>query len=576
MNDLLYHSAPAMARDLSSRLVMLLGNLSPDESSRFQRMLVIEEHKRPRMVLTGQYSSGKSTLIKALTNDTAQVVIDSAVATDTVDVFDWDGLVDLVDTPGVQAGQEEHDELAEEALRSADLVLFTVTVEMFDDRLVEHLRHITEDLRKGPQLLVVVTKCRSLVAATGVREAAVREALNGFADQVPWVECDAETYRRGLQEPDPLRAARRFDASKIDEVRATINRIAHPRGDLACFRVPLQQVALVAGEALAALTDDPAEEAVLTVLARQRAALTNRRGLLDSALVRQETEFRNDCIRAAERLANTVESIEESLATDWSRLDAASSTLNEELDSANQRFAIGVHNILASQLADLTSEVREIEASPYARQLLSVDVQGNIEAQSTFVHPGIAQQPAGKSVRVPAWGPKAAEHLKAFETVWGAGNGVKNSAGSMGHKFVYKAGKFLGKKFEPWQAVRWANNLGKIAKGANMVLPVALEAYSVWSDERQEVRAVKEKMRRRSALVGRVLAQCDEISKTALVQLRGELDSEFGKGIGAIDETSQSVHDARDFRNNLERDFYAIQGDAQSMLDRLEVPALNK
>jgi ribosome-interacting GTPase 1 len=149
MNDLLYHSAPAVARDLSERLVELIRNLRPDEASRLQRMLAVDEHHRPQMVLTGQYSSGKSTLIEALTDGKYQVPKGSAVTTDRVEVFNWDGVVDLVDTPGVQAGRPEHDERAEEALRSADLVLFTVTVDLFDDRLVEHLRHVTEDLRKA-------------------------------------------------------------------------------------------------------------------------------------------------------------------------------------------------------------------------------------------------------------------------------------------------------------------------------------------------------------------------------------------------------------------------------------------
>lgn len=574
MNDLLFHSAPAVARELSDRLVELLGNLPPDEASRLRRMLVVEKHERPRMVLTGQYSSGKSTLIAALTDDDAQVVIDSAVATDSVDVFDWDGLVDLVDTPGVQAGLQQHDELAEEALRAADLVLFTVTVDLFDDRLIEHLRHVTEDLRKVPQLLVVVTKCRSLVAADGVREAAVREALGTFADQVPWVECDAKTYLDGLQEVDPSRSVRRFAASRMDEVKDTINRIARERGDLARFRVPLQQVALVAGEALAALTDDPDEEAVLTVLARQRSALTSRRGLLDSALDRQATEFRTACIGAAEHLADTAESIEESPTPDWSRLDAASQALNDELSAANQRFADGLRAVLDSQLADFTSEVREIEASPHARQLLALNVQGDIEAQSIPVEPGLIRQQGGKQSHVPAWSPKVAEHLRKFQQGWGAGDGIKQAAGSKGHKIVYDAGKRIGIKFKPYQAVRWANNIGKVAKVGGVLLPVALEAYAVVKEERQEEAATKEKMRRRNAVVGGVLAQCDDISRTTLTQVRAELDAEFGEALRAIDEVNRSVRDARSLRSDLDREVSAIQIEAQTMLDQLGLPAM--
>lgn len=574
MTDLLFHAAPAGVRDLSERLDRLLGKLPADDALRLRHMMVMDEHERPQMVLTGQYSSGKSTLIKALTDEAAQVVIDSAVATDKIEIFDWDGLVDLVDTPGVQAGLSEHDQLAEQALRAADLVLFTVTVDLFDDRLVEHLRHITEDLRKAPQLLVVITKCRTLTAAEGVREAEVHTALGTFAGQVPWVECDAKTYLNGLHEEDSSRASRRIDASRMTEVKDTINRIARERGDLARFRVPLQQVALVAGEALAALTDDRDEEAVLTVLARQRSALTNRRGLLDSALERQAIEFRTACIQAAERLANTAESIEESADPDWSRLKAASETLNAELTSANQRFIDGVHAVVSSQLADFTSEVREIEASPYAHQLRAFNVQSDVDARVIPVDTGLARKSGQKQMRVPAWGPQAADHLKRFQQAWGAGDGIGQAAGSKGHEIVYKVGKIAGWKFEPWQAVRWANNIGKFAKAGSLVLPVALEAYAVMNEERQEVRAAKEKLRRRNALVGRVLAQCDNISRTTLVHVRAELDAEFSKALREIDDVNKSVRDNQTFRSDLDRDLRAIQVEAQSMLDRLGVPAL--
>ncbi|MDC5696827.1 50S ribosome-binding GTPase [Intrasporangium calvum] len=574
MTDLLYHSAPAAVRDLSERLAKRLAKLPADEGARLQALLMIHPHERPRMVLTGQYSSGKSTLIHALTDEGAEVVIDSAVATDTVDVFDWDGLVDLVDTPGVQAGLDRHDDLAEEALRSADLVLFTVTVDLFDDRLVSHLRHVTEDLRKAPQLLVVVTKSRSLAAAQGVREAAVREALGIFADRVPWVECDAKTYIDGLHEVDPARAARRIEASNLPALKDLINTIARERGDLARFRVPLQQVALVAGEALASLANDANEEAVLAVLARQRRALTNRRDLVDSALERQATEFRTTCIRAAERLADAAESIEDADSPDWSQLEPASQALNDELNVANERFLQGVREVLDFQLSDFTSEVREIEASPYAHQLTELVIQGDVGAEPIAVDAGMTRPKDGKPGRSPAWGREAAKHLKKFSENWGAGEGVKKAAGSPGHKIVYNVGKHVGIKFKPYQAVRWANNIGRIAKVGSVVLPVALEAYAVVRDEREEQKATREKVRRRNSLIANVLSQSDDIARRTLVNVREELNAEFGAAIREIDEVNRTVLDNRAMRGELDRDIRAIQVEAHAMLDRLDVGAI--
>lgn len=576
MTDLLFHSAPAAIRGLSQRLTKLLNQFSPDERSKLLDILVTDEHERPRMVLTGQYSSGKSTLIKALTDGAAEVVIDSAIATDQVQMFDWDGLVDLVDTPGVQAGFSHHDHLAEEALRTADLVLFTVTVDLFDDGSVEHLRHITEDLRKAPQLVVVITKSRTLHAADGIREAAVRTALGAFADQVPWVECDAKTYLDGLHETDPLRAARRIEASGIADAADTINQVARERGELVRFRVPLQQIALAAGEALALLSDDPDEKAILTVLARQRRALTNRRGLVDSVLDREAARFRSACIQAVETLADTVESIEDAENPDWSKLKAASAALNAELSAANQRFTDELEAAVCSQLADFTSEVREIEASPYAHQLRELEIQGVIVAQEIPAATELPPYRGHKQRRVPAWGPRAAEHLKDFQKGWDAGDGVKQAAGSRGHQIVYKLGKLAGWKFEPWQAVRWANNIGKFAKAGALVLPVALEAYAVVSDERQEARVMKEKLRRRKALVGKVLAKCDEISRSTLAQVRMELDAEFGAAVREIDSVNESVRANHSLRSDLYRDIGVIQSEAIAMLDRLGEPTEGK
>lgn len=124
------------------------------------------------------------------------------------------------------------------------------------------------------------------------------------------------------------------------------------------------------------------------------------------------TEFRTACIRAAERLANTEESIEESANPDWSGLEAASETLNAQLASVNQRFIDEVHAVLRSQLADFTSEVREIEASPYTHQLRALNVQGDVEAQVIPVETALMHKSGQKQVRVPVWGPQAAEHLK--------------------------------------------------------------------------------------------------------------------------------------------------------------------
>ena len=80
---------------------------------------------------------------------------------------------------------------------------------------------------------------------------------------------------------------------------------------------------------------------------------------------------------------------------------------------------------------------------------------------------------------------------------------------------------------------------------------------------------MKEKLRRRNALVGRVLAQCDDISRSALAQVRMELDAEFDAAVREIDSVNKSVRANQALRGDLNRDIGAIQSEAIAMLDRL-------
>ena len=140
--------------------------------------------------------------------------------------------------------------------------------------------------------------------ADGVREAAVRDALGHFADQVPWVECDAQTYLDALHEDDasrasgPRRSVADWHAPARDQpYRARTWRPGSVPRPAAAGRAGRWRSTRRAG-------GDENDEAVLAILARQRRAFTNRRGLLDSALERSATEFRSACLRAAEQLAD--------------------------------------------------------------------------------------------------------------------------------------------------------------------------------------------------------------------------------------------------------------------------------
>ena len=84
------------------------------------------------VAFVGQYSSGKSTIISAITGN-KDIQIDANVATDKVSEYRWNNIV-LLDTPGILAGKvERHDEHTKEALKSSDLIVYVITSQLFDN-----------------------------------------------------------------------------------------------------------------------------------------------------------------------------------------------------------------------------------------------------------------------------------------------------------------------------------------------------------------------------------------------------------------------------------------------------------
>ncbi|MGM0931153.1 MAG: GTPase [Actinomycetota bacterium] len=547
----LFKESSAATRELGEELRNILSEMDAAVAQPLLDHLSIDAHSTPLLVFTGQYSSGKSTLIKALTDGAASVVIGSGVSTDAVEEFDWDGDVRLVDTPGVHAGRPHHDEMAEKALQSADLVLFAVTVELFDDVLTGHLRDVLGRLGKSRQTLIVITKTGTMEAAEGVREKSIKEALGPF-DQIPWVECDGQYYLDGLgfAASDPATSHAYVDASGLENVATLINRFASQQGELGQLSQPLQLIAMIALEASAALTDDPDEQAALTVLARQRSALTKKRIHLDNLFEARAAQFRADAVRAATQFADSTEGDDQSRSegSPDQALDAHMAALNENLRAALERFENAVHQVLELQFDDLASEILEIEASPYGRTSVRL---GDPEATGFETRPVEVRSSSSPLPTPPSWVGGLSKYLRQFHEFWGAGSGTKAAAGSTGHKVVLTVGKAFGKKFKPWEAVRTANNIGKVAKVGGVAISIGLEAYGVFAEERSAVKAEQARAARRRSITQEVLAQADSIVIDALREVGSNLDVIFRPEFQRIDAIVDEIDEARATRSGL-------------------------
>ena len=128
---------------------------SPDIRDLVQRLPInVQAGEQPiSLVFAGQYSSGKSTLLKALTGRD-DIATGAGITTEETHSYEWEG-VTVIDTPGIHTSlRPDHDATSYEAISNADLMVFVITNELFDSHLGTALpqagRRPRESLRDHP------------------------------------------------------------------------------------------------------------------------------------------------------------------------------------------------------------------------------------------------------------------------------------------------------------------------------------------------------------------------------------------------------------------------------------------
>lgn len=564
ITKVLIHELPERTRELMERLRTVLAATGGGDAAALLLRATIEQREKPRMVLTGQYSSGKSSLIKALTDGAVSPVIDADISTDEVTEYPWDGAVVLVDTPGVQSGLRSHDELALDAIGGADFVLFVVPVNLFDDASRDYLRHLANKLQMFGQMVVVITQAGKQSAGEGVRERAVRDALGTVDFYPPIAEVDSVYYLRSLEggeRAETLRAR-----SGIDGLRETINRISADRGELAVLRQPLHLIHQLCDEAQPLFAGDPRSQAALAALAQQRAAVSQRRQMIGTEFSAAESAFKSRCLVDVRGFVDTATSLPSDEAGARATLHAAERRLAEALDRHAATFGAAINSLANSQFDTLAEQLSEIADSNRAQ--LAIGLQGDV----ALVGPGETRQddmanahrPA--DVKTPVDWQKVAQVLKRGQEWWGAGGGLKQSSGSVGHQVVTDVGHFFNKKFAPWEAIKVADKIGKAVKWGSAFLQVATAGYEVWRNEQEARRAQVESERQHSAFVTEIMGHADTIAAEARHQLWAIVNPPLDEFVAEIVGAQEDILRADRSRSVASDELQAIAAEADRLL----------
>lgn len=200
-----------------------------------------------KLVFVGQYSAGKSSIIKMLTGE--DVAIGAAITTQDSTPYEWNGL-EIIDTPGIHTElRPDHDEITYEQINHAALLIFVITNEGFSQRMGDHFRELAINQKRAANMVLVVNKMdRTALGNVPEQQQVIYEDLKKVTTPydpkdlyVSFV--DTSSYFKALQETDERRKNRRLERSGHDTFVANLNRFVAQKGVLQKINLPLNTIA---------------------------------------------------------------------------------------------------------------------------------------------------------------------------------------------------------------------------------------------------------------------------------------------------------------------------------------------
>lgn len=211
------------------------------------------DDKPIELVFAGQYSAGKSSILKMLTGR-KDIAVGEGITTQQTHTYNWNG-VNLIDTPGIHTTlRPDHDEISYAAIANADMLVFVITNELFDAHLAQHFRKLAIERDKAAEMILVVNKIER-GGNTRERQDTIRDDLRKVT--TPYTPEDmrisfvsAESYIDSFTEEDEEIAEELLERSGYNRFIETLNKFIQEKNIPARLTTTLYKIDEVLQDAI--------------------------------------------------------------------------------------------------------------------------------------------------------------------------------------------------------------------------------------------------------------------------------------------------------------------------------------
>lgn len=186
----------------------------------------------------------------------------------------------------------------------------------------------------------------------------------------------------------------------------------------------------------------------------------------------------------------------------------------------------------------------------------------------------INEKTAQNIEKIAGYGKDAGSWLSKMATGPNAQNGFSqifrlgNFSGSNMHKIVLDVGHFFGHKFVPWEAVKWAKNIGLAGKAIGCLGAVVGVGLQIFNDK-QEDKAEKQLLEARSSIRTYYYNIADTINMKFDEQMQCYVEENIDKQISQLNTIQQQIESDIQLKNKEREKYCNLKNKALSLINEL-------
>lgn len=519
----------------------------------------VNDRQKLSIAFVGQYSSGKSTIISAMTGN-KHIKIDANVATDTVSKYDWHDII-LMDTPGILAGKvERHDEATKNALKESDLIFYVLTSQLFDDVVFNNFIDLAYNQHLADKMFIVINK---MGMESGEYDELVKnytQSLNktfsekGYnIEDFPISFIDANDYIDGVEENDP----EFIELSHFEHFVDMLNTFVEQKGLIKKqFDTPVR----ILQSYLKNIEVSTVDKTLCDFYNQFEQKLTSSQKEIKRDVEQILYSFDSSSMNEVINLSNEIGSIDE---TEWTKKQ---NNLNDRLKTMISDASDRIETSINQSYDRLLQEINEFSGKD-ALVKYAESIEGKINSPSVSIEEKKSLTIQKKSLDLLRQGAnKVSGMAPGVDKLFG---GISGASGSSLHEVVLNIGHFFGKSFKPWEAVKWASNIAKVAKFGIPVLTAGIDIWMQLREDKKENERLKQIKASKSQFVTGYQSEINKI-KTQFGNYLSSILENYANKRNEINKSKDELIEASNRNQELEKSIQQLEGEYVDFIEIID------